>query len=263
MRRRRFDNLSCGARLLLSALSAVAFVSCAGTEVGNPANPEPTEVQASIEFAPHVPKGTNGALTLDSGVIINEVWMVFDRFSLNESCEVENPTEAMPVVVELIGGAELPAPVELVEPPGNFCTLKMDMRALEVAELPVGAPAELADLSVLVRGRTAEGDAFEITLEDMDTIELRAHQAGGFALGKGRQQLLIAVLVDDWFAHLNFEGTEVNSETGVIEIDGQEDSELLREFSSELRLSFELVPDENGDGFPSRGEVAKAFASSR
>lgn len=261
MRRRRIDTLAYILHCTLFTAAIVALVSCAGTEVGNPY--QPTEVQASIEFAPHVPQGVNGALTLDSGVIINEVWMVFDRFSLNSDCTIENETEASPVVVELIGGAELPAPVEIVAPPGNFCRLEMEMTTLPITELPIGAPAELAELSVLVRGRNAEGDLFEITLDDMDKIELRASQTNGFALGKGRQQLLIAVLVNDWFAHLDFETTEVNPETNVIEIDGHEDSEVLQEFSQELKLSFQLVPDENGDGFPSRGEVAKALASSR
>ncbi len=234
---------------LVPALVFPAWGACVGTDVGNGR----TSIELSASGFEQV-SSTTQALTLGSGTRIDELYVVIDRLRLEpgESCDSGSADEEIdvegPVVIDLVGQGILGGPVVWETEAGSFCRFRMSFHKLE-GQAPAGAPADLAGLSILVRGETSEGVPFEIRSERGDEVELRADGAG-FELSEGRHTLFLGYELKSWVDAVDLPSLG----TDPILIDKDTNSDLLEAFEAAVESSASLFEDEDGDGALSTDE---------
>lgn len=213
---------------------------CVGTEVGNPEDTKTSNV--SVEFSGYDSQ-QRGALTLASGVEIDEAWLVFDELRLREAANCDGGQEVdvdRAFAVELISGRELPALDGFARPATRYCRLELRFAESDIDALPSEAPAELDGLSILVRG-SYDGTPFVVRDDFSDRFRLD----GSFTLSEEREPLLVAFALDRWLNASDFEAAAGDSE---IVIDDSNNSDLLDLFRDRVRQSAGLFRDSNEDG---------------
>ena len=126
-------------------LTLVFMASCSGTDVGNPAAP------AEFDFA-GLDTATQGALTLSTGLVIDEAWLALDglrfwRLDDAGACEGDGRIDLDgPFAIELISGQELPnKPSFTPEEGSEFCRVDLNFNAKLADTLPENAPAALGE----------------------------------------------------------------------------------------------------------------------
>lgn len=253
---------------LCCALVATGVVSCAGTEVGNPGDKDAT---GTIEFTARADHAA-GALTLDSGVEITEAWFALDEVRIDgvERCidDTDPPNEDDPddmltrrAFVEVVAGVELPMPVEFREMPGEFCRLRMRYDATDnPTELPVGAPAALDGVTLLVRGFTPSGVPFEVRASDEFDVELDAPSEMPFSLEAGQHRLFVAFAMNTWFADLDLDALADEQGGDMLVIDDASEGDALDTFEDALATSPRLYRDANLDGVLDMSELVETLA---
>lgn len=226
--------------LLVLALSA----GCTGSHVGNPAE----LTLALTGFDGSAP----GALTLGSGIVVDEAWVVLDRVRLRtaEECGRHDETTDVPapLAAELVSGRMLPARPELAARPTTYCRVELQFDDLDEGVLE-GVPPDLAGRSVLVRGARADGVAFELATDVKDSFRLDAED-DPFALPAGATGLLVGFAMDEWLDAAELAGAEVGTRDGApfVTIDDRANSGLHDSFRDAVRESARLFRDENRDG---------------
>ncbi len=227
--------------------------SCVGTEVGNP---QDENADVSVQFT-GVEQPLPNALTLSSGVRIDEAWLVFSEASveLASQCDEDGEIDVEePFAVELVGGSELPAPNMFTRPKNSYCRFELELDPLDAADLPEGVPAELANTSVLVRGVRADGTPFELRSTIEDSIEIE----GDFAFDRTEESLLVAFALDRWFVDAGLSDLEGTP----IVIDAENNADVLEAVGDNIPGSALLIRDENKDGAAQATELAAPLADS-
>ncbi|MDX9720162.1 MAG: hypothetical protein RBU37_05415 [Myxococcota bacterium] len=171
---------------------SVVLLSCAGTDVGNPQSRE-----LSVEFIGFDESAPN-ALTFDSGLVISELWLSLSALRLRDAalCEEEGDFYLHgPFLVELVSGREFP-PLSTRLELQSLCRISLDF-ALYAGSIPE-APDAMRDHSILIRGSSADGQAFEIALSRNEVVHLR-NTTGLVSLLPQNDHLLISFALNEWF----------------------------------------------------------------
>jgi hypothetical protein len=226
--------------VLVAALAA----GCTGSHVGNP-----SELTLALTgFDGSEP----GALTLGSGVVVDEAWVVLDRVRLRTAEDCGRRDEATdvpaPLAAELVSGRMLPARPELAASATRYCRVELRFDDLDEGDLD-GVPADLPGRSILVRGARADGVAFELSTDAKDPFRLDAEDEP-FALPEGATGLLVGFAMDEWLDAAALDGAEVGTRDGApfITIDDRDNGALHDTFRAAVRESARLFRDENRDG---------------
>lgn len=227
----------------------VALQSCAGTEVGNPADSE--DIQLALRG---YDGAKQGALVLGNGDSVEEAWLLLERVELRraercggESGEEEENEDTIqgPFAVELVAGQALPVMPMFKTQSQAFCLVELELGALESDEtLPAGAPPELQGASVLLRGVRGDGEPFMVVAAVDASLRIEARDQV-FSLTDDNHALLLGfalnVLLDG--------ARDVRpSPDGIIRIDDDTDPKQREAFERALRESATLFRDHNRDG---------------
>jgi hypothetical protein len=123
--------------------------------------------------------------------------------------------------------------------------------------LPQGAPSELADHGIVVRGRLDDGTRFLIAHPEQDELEL----ASSDDVFEADQDLLLSFDVARWLDGIAIAGATRESD-GSVRIDEDHNRALLDAFEANVECSLELYRDADGDGSKSKGDplLAKCAA---
>lgn len=229
---------------LAVALLALACFGCAGgTETGNPA--------LSTEIALQVHSTDPGAVAVnqgEGGSVVQQAWVSFGVFDFRRAgeCgqmnEFENQAGPTLVVADL---AEPSTRIGLELGTDTYCGLIVPLEKM-TTELPEGAPPELADHSIVVKGERADGVAFTLAYPEQDELEL-AGVGGDFDLEADGEGLLLLFDVSVWMDGVDLQNA-VFAPGNEIRIDAQNNPGLLEAFELNVECALELYRDGDGDG---------------
>lgn len=219
---------------LLSALLA----GCV-TETGNPELDVSLRVSAmSSDPAIEVPARPSGSVT-DAWVNIGEVKLV-ESDTCDTVSEVEHTAEG-PFLTDLLALA--PEAIHIPAPATDFCRLRV---RLDRDEGGSGAPAAMADHSVLLAGVRSDGVPFEVRSRREFELDLRT-RGEAFALAEGADQVLLAFDLGAWLGAVALDDAEV-ADDGVARIDEEHEDDLLDDFEEAIEAALALFEDDDGDG---------------
>lgn len=218
-----------GMSALLAAALAMGF-GCVGTEVGNPAD---DAAEITFEFDV-VEASQRQGLTLASGLEFDELWLIVDELEVEfgPNCEESRVLEANAFAVEFVSQRSYPSLPQFTLPAGEYCGVEFDIRVAEPDELAADVPAALASRSALMRGRLADGRAFELTSASDHEISLERV----FELPAGRSTVGLTLAPDLWWTV-----DQMREATGdPVVIDEAANPELYDSFEDLLEDSFGL-----------------------
>jgi hypothetical protein len=227
----RFQKAFIGAAMIVGASF---YPGCMGTDVGNP-----QDVDVELEFAAF-DELDRRALTLASGVTIDEAWFVFDRIELREAARCEDEGDIVsraPIVANLVAPYQVLGATTFATTAGAYCRLELDLDDIAPSELPTGAPSMLAGHSVYVVGRRADGIAFELRARLGDRLRLDA-QARPFTLEGAKAALELGFAANHWFDVSALDAIEAAE--GPIRISDDENEEVFDGFREALKTSARL-----------------------
>lgn len=253
-------------------LACVCVVGCNATDVGNP---EPEVPSASLQFAAIVDAGKS--LELDTGVTIDEAWMVLERVRYwqdnSGACTGDNRIDQnTALVVELITGREWPTPTGLAEVTGPLCRLDLDFTRYAPTDTftVTDAPDALIGQAVYIKGTLADGRAFDIQLSLEQLIALRALQPEGFTAPMTADAgFLIVFDVGAWLNGVDFTALVTAADdagtpksTPIRIEDRGATNSLARIVLENVRTSARLLLDAQADGVPQEDELSAPLADS-
>jgi len=243
-------------RLSISLIALLGAASCGprgGTDVGNGA----TVSFSLAEFMPGsvssaLSKPANTTLTLPSGDAVEEVWVAVEKISL-QACEHPDDdgksTFDGPIIVNLLAD-DPPMGDAVTIAPGRYCKLGLALHEIQADELPPGAPSDLAEVSLLMRGHRADGVAFVVRSREPISLKLNATKAGGFTLF-GDNPLIIAFDLGAMEASLDLGSVDASP----VLVDADHEAKRLKALEKVTKKTAALFRDTNGDGVLSADEV--------
>ena len=237
------------------AIGAALAVGCTGSHIGNP-----TELTLALRG---YDASEPGALTLSSGVVVDEAWVVLDRVRLRtaEECGKHDETTDVPapIAAEIVSGQMIPARPVLDAEATTYCRVELRFDDLD-ADVLLDVPPELPDRSILVRGERADGVAFEIAADFKDSFRLDA-EAAPFAVPAGEGGLLVGFAMDEWLDATALDGADVGTRDGqpFVAIGPGDNDALYAAFRNALRESARLFRDQNRDGALNASERAEVL----
>ncbi len=223
-------------RLLLALIISLWTLNCVGTDVGNPQQAPP---QMHLEFSVFDDTASE-ALPMDNGLEIDEAWMVFTRLSLRhaDTCDEDvDLTLGEPIVADLLDPESVIGTRELYYWRGEFCRFILHFDSIDANQLPEGAPAELGGHSIVIRGRRADGTAFELRSDFSDRLRLDTEYEA-FRLDENPEILEVAFAANSWFDVTALDAIE--SEGDLIVIDDESHVALLDYFEAAVQHSARL-----------------------
>jgi hypothetical protein len=243
--------------IAFASLAAAPWLApgCTGTDVGNGVTVS-LDLRAYQQLASTKPLG----VTMDDGARVDELWMVVDRIRLRpgESCAADDTGVDVegPLVADLLGGGVLGGAVSFTVPAGPFCEFRMRFHKLEGAA-PAGAPADLAELSILMKGVTASGVPFTVQSDLGDDLRLDATN-GTFSIVDGETPLFLAYELRAWMAALDLGSLPGPS----IVVSDDQNEDRLDAFEAAVKQSARLFRDrdEDGDLSPDEHEPGRELA---
>jgi hypothetical protein len=230
----------------------VAQTGCVGTSVGNPPGADTSEVQLGVVAASDVKQLTH---TLTGDVRIDEAWIALGDIGLQEtgSCsKADGPVDYPgPVAADLLAGKVYPEPPMWERSAGaTYCEMRVGVRR---AGLVIeGAPPDLADVGVFVRGARGDGTPFELRADLDEELRLGASGKAEFALGGGPVGLLLAFNIDTWINTSLLNQAEVKD--GVIRADQSDNSPVADSATQQIPGSAKLLRDQNRNGALDEGD---------
>jgi hypothetical protein len=243
------------ARIL--ALAALSIAGCSsngpkgGTDVGNGAT-----VSINLQAYEDADAGPR-SLALADGGRIDELWMVVDRIRLRPGDTCSGGDTAIdirgPLVADLVGDGLIGGPASFPIVPGPFCRFHLGFQKLDPQAVPTGAPADLANLSILVKGARSDGVLFSVEADFGEEFDVDA-KSGSFALPAGPSPLLVAFDLASWMTALDLES--LSGSPIVVSPDVNKDR--LDALDTAVQTSEHLFHDENGDGKLSPDEETAA-----
>lgn len=250
----------CGGRgpLLFAAAAAVVAVaplveSCrttTGTDVGN-------GVVISLNMTAYEAAPAAGAksIQLSTGVTVDELWVVTSklRFRQGTDCSADEAAidDPGPRVADLAGPGFVGGAIDVKRETGPYCRLRLEFDPIKADSLPAGAPAELADASVLMRGHRSDGTPFLVRSKMSGEFRLDPKGAS-FDIVEGQSALVIGFEIGKVTSALGLDSLGGNP----IQIDDQNNQDALKAFEDALKASGGLFRDGNDDGTLEPGERA-------
>lgn len=230
--------------------SLLVLSACVGTEVGNP-----EDAQVDLVLTGYQRPADRAALTLDSGVRLDSAWLIVESLELREAATCEDVGRSRlesPVALDLIA---TPQRIRLRGSQTRYC--RLELRIGRVNDLPAGAPAELEDSSIVVRGARADGTPFVLRSRLQEALRVR----GDFALDGDEVGLILAFALDQWLdpATLNA-ATPVG---GQLLIDEDNNDAALSAFEAAVGRSADLFRDLNRDGGLQQEDLSRRVATSQ
>lgn len=235
-------------RFLVIAL-AIGLAGCLGTETGNP----PATAQLGVDTHSSNPAAVS-VREERGGIVVDEAWLALERLALvpAESCET----------MDVFPGAKLeaadhanpePAFVDLEAESDSFCALRV--RFVASAIVPAGAPSELSDHAIVIRGRRADGTPFEIWSRASIDVAVRSIE-GSFALPEDESMrgLFLGFDVATWLSDIGLGETSPDLD-GMIKVSSEHNADVLDAFESNLASGLELFRDADLDGRPDPGSL--------
>ncbi len=236
--------------LAVCGLLAVTVCGCAGgTETGNPALSTPIALQVYSTDPSRVSVGPG-----EGGSVVQRAWISFGAFDFRGVGECEQIEELdLPPGPSLLV-ADLADPdtrIELELDADTYCGLVVRLEKT-TRELPDGAPALLADHSIVVEGERGDGVGFTLAYPEQDELELGGID-GDFDLAADGEGLLLFFDVSVWMDGVDLESAALSPE-GSIRIDAMSNPVLLEAFEANVECALELYRDGDGDGALDPGE---------
>jgi hypothetical protein len=236
-------------------LACALCAACAGgSETGNPARP--TEIALSV----HTSDAHAVALASSTGdARIDQAWVAFARFEFFAAGTCKDlgngngDEHRAPLIAADLAKPGVKAQIDLA--PGKYCGVVVPINQ-HTAPLPAGAPAELGDHSIVVRGKLADGTPFLIAHPEQDELELGALN-DTFTAEPNGASLLFSFDVARWLLGLDL-GAAARERDGSIQIDEAHNGALLDAFEANVECALELYRDVDGDGTRSAGDALLA-----
>ncbi len=229
---------------------ALALGGCAGgTETGNPAVSTPIALQVYSTDPATVSVGPG-----EGGSVVRQAWVAFGVFDFRGvgECAGINELNLPPGPSLLVADLADPGTrIELELEADTYCGLVVPLEKI-TAELPDGAPAELADHSIVIQGQRADGVGFTLAYPEQDELEL-AGIAGDFDLAADGEGLLLFFDVSVWMNGVDLQAAALSPD-GSIRIDATSNPALLEAFELNVECALELYRDPDGDGALDPGE---------
>ncbi|MCB9614546.1 MAG: hypothetical protein H6722_19070 [Sandaracinus sp.] len=213
----------------------LAGAGCTGTETGNP------PLDGTMSVNAHSSDSASVALiSSEGGAVVDELWLGLGDV-LVEPCEGDA------LVVPEVGVDEHASQVATQHP---FLAARTAICRVRVrfVRASVG-PEAIRNRSTLVRGRDADGRAFEIALALDTEVELPA----AVDLDETHPALLLAVDVARWVGNLDLASGTADVD-GVVRIDETNNPTLRDAFLGNVAEGFELYRDDDADGVADDGE---------
>jgi hypothetical protein len=245
--------LTCCAALLLCA------TSCAGTDVGNPAD------DIRFQFTALDPAN---ALTLESGLVIDEAWVVFRelrlwKFNDKDKCTGTDRVDITGLfAVELISGRELPQIPAATADAFSICRLDIKLANDGANTLPTDTPPSLADASIWLKGSLPDGRPFSIQMDLNERISLKTISES-VTLGANIKDLLITFDFATWItADTLAKLQDISGDEVIITPKTPDASSILSALKKGIKEAIKLTPDANKDGRSQANERAQTLAES-
>ena len=226
-----------------SRAAAALLVLLQGCDAGGSETGNPVAARMGLEVRSEDPQ-LIGVGSGAGGAVLEQAWLAFGELILlgeGECAQLGEIDGAGPTVVaaDLVRGDTVLEPELDAE---RYCGLALPLNRRS-AELPAGAPAALANHSVVLRGRRADGVRFELLHSEQDALELAA-DAGTFAI-EPATELWLSFDVAVWMNGVDLDGAQPGAD-GVIHVGVEQNRALLDRFELNLECSLELFADRDG-----------------
>lgn len=260
-----------GSLVMCTALIVIFWMSCVGTEVGNPQTSgtdnsgpsEPERTLSPIDFDAYE-HTERGALTLESGITFEQAWLHVESIEFQRAspdADADSVREVVgPFAVELISGQELPATPVLIHDGERFERVRLNIRTPEVVAeddrgAVEGAPEELLDASLFATGTYKDGRTFTIKAEIDAAHILTTSDEAGFILDD-ESNPFIAVAINNLLEDVLLDRFLREERDGSVVIDGRNNRLFRAKIERTFTDSISLFDDTNSDGEIDLGEDA-------
>jgi|GEM_PF-6167824 len=237
-------------------LYSLVFTSCgtgdltnSGTGAGNPGSGATVSLQVE-----GVQLTNTNALVLSSGVEITTAQIVLSQIEFRTVEECQNGSSGGssqvdlegPYVIDLLNNTSSPSLDNINLKEGLYCRIELRLDKLEDNELPnnIDITDPIVSHSIYIEGKTGEGISFTAVLEIDDDFRLQ-NQSTGFNISNG-DLLFVIFNLNTWFQGINFSDATVSG--GEIQINKDENETIQQTLVSNIKLSSNLLRDENNNG---------------
>ena len=249
-------------RFILVGLLALTIASCAGgTETGNPF--VSTEIGLQVWSSdPQAVAVSRGA----GGTVIEEAWVSFSEFIFLGEGECGDMTEFHTEAGPTLAAADLAQAgtrIEIELEAAVYCGLVVPLEKMTAdSELPEGAPQELSDHSIVVKGQRSDSVRFTLAFPEQDELELIG-DPGPFSTDFSEEGLLLSFDVSVWMEGVDLDGAQLSMD-GTVRIDAQRNASLLEAFETNVECALGLYRDTNrnqtlDEGEPKLARCAEAY----
>jgi len=238
-------------RFIAVGLLALTIASCAGgTETGNPAVPTlGLQVWSSDPKAVAVSQGAGGT-------VIEEAWVSFGEFIFLGEGECGDMTEFNGEAGPTLATADLAQAgtrIEIELEAGAYCGLVVPLKKMTPdSELPEGAPQELSDHSIVVKGHRSDSVRFTLAYPEQEELELLG-DPGPFSTDSSAEGLLLSFDVSIWMEAVDLDRAQLSTD-GTVRIDEQHNPSLLEAFEMSVECALGLYRDTNRNWTLDEGE---------
>ncbi|OIP38685.1 MAG: hypothetical protein AUK47_11485 [Deltaproteobacteria bacterium CG2_30_63_29] len=239
--------------LLIVALAISNVSSCAGTDVGNP-------TMTNLQFSSYSTQST--ALKLNTGVTIEEVWLVLSLAELRQAelCNAMGDEQYLgPFIVEVVSGREYPTPI-LTSIHRSFCQMRLDFVALGAADQTADIPRELVGNTVFVKGTRGDGQPFTLSFAAQDQ-DLQFQALGAdFRLSDDEHNLFVGFDATTWFPDAMSIERLNTTPVDELAITMETNIDLVSQFEFNFKHSAGLFDDVDDDAILNEFEILRPIA---
>lgn len=230
----------------IAVLTLVLAACAGGSETGNPVAP-PTRLSLGLySSAAEVAGFSSGT----AGTVIDEAWVSFGElvFLEGDDCAMGGDFDTT-VPTLLVADLATPIEISVAAAEGNYCYMIVPLQRNTQGALPEGAPEELRDHSVVLRGRRQDGTPFILMHPERDELEL-VPLDGELPLHSGNR-LLAWFDVAVWMDGVDLDGAVVEQDENgddIIRIDDVNNVAQWGQFENvNLECSMQMFLDANDD----------------
>lgn len=241
-------------RLLSVGFLVAAAAGCVGTSVGNPPGMDSTEVQLGVVGSIDAKKLAHVA---SGEVTITDAWISLADIGLQDAglcAKSAGPVDYVgPIAANLLTGEVLPEPPTWERSATErYCEMRVDARRADA--VIDGAPADLVEYGVFMRGTRADGTPFELRADIDAELRIGATSNADFALEPGAVGLLLTFDFNQWINASLLNQAVVKN--GVIHADKIENKSVADSAKQQIPGSARLMRDKNRDGQLDGGDSA-------